>query len=303
MTAQIRPEIFPEPLRDLAAKVRAGRRLDEEDALLCLETPHLLHLGQLANAVRMQKHGETAFFNVNRHINPTNICVYTYNCKFCSFAALPGEDHAWADVHDEVYEHAATQGGNRGHRVPHRWRTPPRPVAGLVPRDATGFEGTFPRGASQGLHRDRDRMVRQAGEDLHRGGSWYACARPGWARCQEGAPRSSTRGARDHLRRQAGRRRVDGGPPHGSWTGHPQQLHHALRPRRKGRAQGGSLAATARPPGRHRWFQCLHPSGLSPREQLLGAAYHTTGIDDSAPYRHCATGLWTTFRTSRPTGS
>ena len=113
MTAQIRPEIFPESLRDLAAKVRAGRRLDEEDALLCLETPHLLHLGQLANAVRMQKHGETAFFNVNRHINPTNICVYTYNCKFCSFAALPGEDHAWAMSHDEVYEHAAAQGGNQ----------------------------------------------------------------------------------------------------------------------------------------------------------------------------------------------
>ena len=102
MTVQIRPEIYPEPLRDLAAKVRAGERLDDDDALLCLETPHLLHLGQLANAVRLQKHGETAFYNVNRHINPTNICVYTYNCKFCSFAALPGEDHAWAMSHDEV---------------------------------------------------------------------------------------------------------------------------------------------------------------------------------------------------------
>jgi aminodeoxyfutalosine synthase len=113
MTAQIRPEIYPEPLRDLAAKVRAGERLDEEDALLCLETPHLLQLGQLANAVRQHKHGETAFYNVNRHINPTNICVYTYNCKFCSFAALPGEDHAWAMSHDEVYEHAAAQGGDQ----------------------------------------------------------------------------------------------------------------------------------------------------------------------------------------------
>jgi aminodeoxyfutalosine synthase len=113
MTAPIRPEIFPESLRDLAAKVRAGQRLDAEDALHCLETPHLLHLGRLANAVRLQKHGEAAFYNVNRHLNPTNICVYTYNCKFCSFAALPGEDHAWEMSHDEVYEHAAAQGGHR----------------------------------------------------------------------------------------------------------------------------------------------------------------------------------------------
>ena len=113
MTAPIRPEIFPESLRDLAAKVRDGRRLDAEDAVRCLETPHLLHLGHLANAVRMQKHGEAAFYNVNRHINPTNICVYTYNCKFCSFAALPDEEHAWEMSHDEVYEHAAAQGGHR----------------------------------------------------------------------------------------------------------------------------------------------------------------------------------------------
>jgi 4-hydroxybenzoate polyprenyltransferase len=33
--------------------------------------------------------------------------VYTYNCKFCSFAALPGEEHAWQMTHEEVYEHAA----------------------------------------------------------------------------------------------------------------------------------------------------------------------------------------------------
>jgi len=93
--------------------VRDGARLDEADALVCFETPHVLHLGRLAGAVRRRLHGDVAYFNVNRHINPTNICVYTYNCKFCSFAALPGEDHAWAMTHEEVYEHAAKQGGNR----------------------------------------------------------------------------------------------------------------------------------------------------------------------------------------------
>ena len=113
MSPEIRPERFPAPLRDVAAKVAAGERLDETDALVCLTTPHLLPLGRLADHVRRKMHGDVAYFNVNRHINPTNICVYTYNCKFCSFAALPGEDHAWAMTHDEVYEHAARQGGEK----------------------------------------------------------------------------------------------------------------------------------------------------------------------------------------------
>jgi aminodeoxyfutalosine synthase len=111
-TPDLRPETFPAPLQDLATKVRDGVRLDEADALLCFTTPHVLHLGKLADTVRRRMNGNVTFYNVNRHINPTNVCVYTYNCKFCSFAALPGEPHAWAMSHDEVYAHAADQGGN-----------------------------------------------------------------------------------------------------------------------------------------------------------------------------------------------
>jgi aminodeoxyfutalosine synthase len=113
VTESLRPESFPAPLRAIAAKVRDGVRLDADDALLCLTTPDVLHLGRLADAVRRRLHGDVAFYNVNRHINPTNICVYTYNCKFCSFAALPGEEHAWEMSHDDVYRHAAEQEGNR----------------------------------------------------------------------------------------------------------------------------------------------------------------------------------------------
>ncbi|MEZ5312404.1 MAG: aminofutalosine synthase MqnE [Thermoanaerobaculia bacterium] len=105
-------ESFPESLRPLAVKVLAGERLDERDAELCFTTPHVLHLGRLANHVRRKLHGDVCFYNVNRHINPTNVCVYTYNCKFCSFAALKDEPHAWAMSHDEIYRQAAEQGGN-----------------------------------------------------------------------------------------------------------------------------------------------------------------------------------------------
>jgi aminodeoxyfutalosine synthase len=112
-SSAIAPERFPEPLRGIAAKVRDGVRLDAADALTCLTTPHILPLGRLADTVRRRLHGNVTYFNINRHINPTNVCVYTYNCKFCSFAALPGEDHAWEMSHEDVYAHAADQGGNR----------------------------------------------------------------------------------------------------------------------------------------------------------------------------------------------
>lgn len=108
----IEPSTFPEPLQGIAAKVRDGERLDASEAETCFTTPHLLHLGRLANHMRRRMHGNTAYFNVNRHINPTNVCVYTYNCKFCSFAALPGEEHAWEMSHEDVYRRAAEQGGN-----------------------------------------------------------------------------------------------------------------------------------------------------------------------------------------------
>jgi len=105
-------EAFSSDLKPLAEKVLAGERLSEADALLCYETPHLLELGELGGYVRRKRHGDKTYFNVNRHINPTNVCVYTYNCKFCSFAALLGEAHAWEMSHEEVYRHAAEQGGN-----------------------------------------------------------------------------------------------------------------------------------------------------------------------------------------------
>jgi aminodeoxyfutalosine synthase len=111
IAASLAPQSFPDALRDIARKILAGERLDADEALLCFTTPHVLHLGRLADHVRRRLHGDRVFYNLNRHINPTNICVYTYNCKFCSFAALPGEEHAWQMSHEEVYRRAAAQGG------------------------------------------------------------------------------------------------------------------------------------------------------------------------------------------------
>jgi len=72
--------------KDISAKVHAGERLtfDEGLYLYSPEVP-LGELAVLANHVRERKNGNLAFYNINTHINPTNICVY--RCTFCAFRA------------------------------------------------------------------------------------------------------------------------------------------------------------------------------------------------------------------------
>src|SRR5438270_4939207 len=77
-------------LATVAEKVFAGQRLSFEDGLALYRTPDLLGLGQLANYVREQKHGDATYFVWNTHINHTNVCAAT--CDFCAFAAAPRND-------------------------------------------------------------------------------------------------------------------------------------------------------------------------------------------------------------------
>ncbi len=62
-------------LNPIAEKVLAGERLDADDALALYRSGDGLATGWLANHVRERMHGNVAYFNVNRHINPTNVCV------------------------------------------------------------------------------------------------------------------------------------------------------------------------------------------------------------------------------------
>ncbi|HMF64727.1 MAG TPA: hypothetical protein VK608_11620, partial [Edaphobacter sp.] len=58
-------------LLPIAAKVEAGERLSFEDGITLYRSGDILAVGWLANLVRERLHGNTAYFNVNRHINPT----------------------------------------------------------------------------------------------------------------------------------------------------------------------------------------------------------------------------------------
>ncbi|MBL8843369.1 MAG: aminofutalosine synthase MqnE [Planctomycetes bacterium] len=72
-----------ERLLAIEERVLSGVRLDADDGLFLMRTPALHRVGRLANWVREKRHGERAYFVVNRHLNPTNFCVY--DCKFCAF--------------------------------------------------------------------------------------------------------------------------------------------------------------------------------------------------------------------------
>jgi aminodeoxyfutalosine synthase len=72
-------------LADIRDKVHAGTRLSFDDGLALEATNDLFTLGELANVVRERKNGNVTYYNVNEHLNPTNVCVY--RCSFCSFRA------------------------------------------------------------------------------------------------------------------------------------------------------------------------------------------------------------------------
>lgn len=73
-------------LQQIAGKVKAGERLNEQEGLLLFEEGSLPFLGSLANHVREKLHGDAVYFNRNFHIEPTNVCVFS--CNFCSYSRL-----------------------------------------------------------------------------------------------------------------------------------------------------------------------------------------------------------------------
>src|SRR5262249_36880378 len=91
-------------LEAIREKVEAGQRLSFEDGLALEGSGDLFALGSLANLVRERYNGHFGYYNVNTHINPTNVCVYT--CDFCAFRADLDEDRAYVMGRDQILERA-----------------------------------------------------------------------------------------------------------------------------------------------------------------------------------------------------
>src|SRR5271170_2732509 len=93
-------------LQPIHAKVVAGTRLNANDALTLYRTGDILAVGWMANHVRERMHGDKTYFNVNRHINPTNVCVAA--CRLCAFGRKKDAPGAYTMALDEAFETAAS---------------------------------------------------------------------------------------------------------------------------------------------------------------------------------------------------
>ncbi len=100
MTAN-RPQIEDPALQPIAEKVFAGVRLSFEEGVTLFKSGDLLALGYLAHHVREKLHGKRTYFNVNRHINPTNVCVAS--CKLCAFGRKADAPGAYTMALEEAY--------------------------------------------------------------------------------------------------------------------------------------------------------------------------------------------------------
>ena len=70
-------------LSSILDKVLSGQRLSREDGLALFACPDLTAVGALAAHARFRRHGDAAFYVVNRQVNYTNVCVN--GCLFCAF--------------------------------------------------------------------------------------------------------------------------------------------------------------------------------------------------------------------------
>ncbi len=93
-------------LQPIAEKVLSGQRLSGDDALTLYASPDILAVGWLANQVRERLHGDNTYFNVNRHINPTNVCVAA--CRLCAFGRKKDTPGAYTMALEEAWQTAAS---------------------------------------------------------------------------------------------------------------------------------------------------------------------------------------------------
>lgn len=115
---------------EIQDKVAAGERLTMDDGLVLFDprTP-LGEVGKLANQVRERLHGNVAYYNINTHLNPTNVCVY--RCRFCAFRADLRDPRGYAMNDEQILargQEAVDSGctemhivGGLHHQKPYEW--------------------------------------------------------------------------------------------------------------------------------------------------------------------------------------
>ena len=108
-TNDVSPDRLIEHVRDqdivpIVEAVIAGRRLDAEQGMALFTTTDIWTVCSLANLVRHRLNGDVVWYNVNRHLNYSNICALS--CKFCSFYRKREQDGAYEYSLDDIRQEA-----------------------------------------------------------------------------------------------------------------------------------------------------------------------------------------------------
>lgn len=82
-------------------KLENNERLTLEDGVALYDLD-LFTLAHYANKIRENKHGKKTYFNINRHINPTNVCKDV--CQFCAYSASRKNPDQWTMTHEEILD-------------------------------------------------------------------------------------------------------------------------------------------------------------------------------------------------------
>ncbi len=77
----------------IRAKTEAGERLTLEEGGALYDTPDVWAVCEMADAVRRRLHGGAAYYNINRHLNYSNVCALS--CSFCEFYRKAGDEGAY----------------------------------------------------------------------------------------------------------------------------------------------------------------------------------------------------------------
>lgn len=88
-------------MKNILEKINNGKRIDEKDALKLYDLD-LFTLGKLADKKRISMYGKKTYFNINRHINPTNVCKDI--CKFCAFSANRKNPNPYTMTHEQIMD-------------------------------------------------------------------------------------------------------------------------------------------------------------------------------------------------------
>jgi len=83
-------------------KINEVHPISREEAICLMEEKDIFLLGELANRIREKKNKNFTYYNINAHLNPSNICVNS--CRFCAFSRKWGAPDAYDLTLEEVID-------------------------------------------------------------------------------------------------------------------------------------------------------------------------------------------------------